>query len=221
MELNTGLETGMVSTGLVVMLGMAVWLFFRGDSNGEQSLFLKMMAPNDDELEKGLSVPPFLPSFNGGASNAFVHTHGHGFDVLNQTMRVIPFVHQKEASMESQGATTIDLQDRTHTVQIEPVRQSSGGHWQKSAGMFLGQRSLGGILVVDDDPDNRKLIRILLENFGYDVLEAEDGAQAINAVTSGENPMVVDTIITDLSMPKIDGFESHRLFPKRISLAFH
>ena len=52
MELNTGLETGVVAIGLVVMLGMAVWLFFRRDSNGEQSLFLTLMSPNDDELEK-------------------------------------------------------------------------------------------------------------------------------------------------------------------------
>ena len=80
--------------------------------------------------------------------------------------------------------------------------------------MFSGQRSLGGILVVDDDPSIRKLITIILENAGYDVLVAEDGEDAINLLRSGENPMVVDTIITDLSMPNIDGFEAIAYFQK-------
>jgi len=38
--------------------------------------------------------------------------------------------------------------------------------------MFSGQRLLEGILVVDDDPDIRKIIRIILEKSGYDVLES-------------------------------------------------
>lgn len=116
--------------------------------------------------------------------------------------------------MESQSVSSIELHDGKKTEPIEPYRGSSGQLWQKSAGMFSGQRSLGGILVVDDDPGIRKIIRIILEKSGYDVLEAEDGAQAINVLTSGENPMVVDTIITDLSMPKISGFDAIAYFRK-------
>ena len=80
--------------------------------------------------------------------------------------------------------------------------------------MFSGQRSLGGILVVDDDPAIRKLLVLILEKSGYDVLVAEDGEDAINLVRSGENPMVVDTIITDLSMPHIDGTDAIAYFQK-------
>ena len=40
--------------------------------------------------------------------------------------------------------------------------------------------------MVDDDPEIRKFIRIICGNSGYDVMEAEDGAQAIKALTSGE-----------------------------------
>ena len=50
MDMNSGLETEIVATGVVAMLGMAVWLFFRRETNGEKSLFSKMMAPNDDEI---------------------------------------------------------------------------------------------------------------------------------------------------------------------------
>ena len=40
------------------------------------------------------------------------------------------------------------------------------------------------------------------------MIEAEDGAAAINTLKSGENPIAVDTIICDLDMPKMGGIEA-------------
>ena len=71
--------------------------------------------------------------------------------------------------------------------------------------------------MVDDDPAIRKLIRLILEPSGYDILVAEDGKDAINVLRSGENPMVIDTIITDLNMPNIDGFEAIVYFQKEFA----
>ncbi len=156
----------------------------------------------------------FCPPLRGGASKTLVKHQGRGVEALNQRMSLIPFGQPKEVPMESQCASTIELQDRENTGQIEPFRASSGQLWQKSAAMFSGQNSLGGILVVDDDPDIRRIIRIILEKSGYDVLEAEDGAQAINVLDSGENPMVIDAIITDLSIPNINGVEPIAFFQK-------
>ncbi|GJL64165.1 MAG: hypothetical protein NPIRA04_28190 [Nitrospirales bacterium] len=51
LELSSALETEIVVAGLVAMLGMAVWLLFRDESNGEKSLFLKIMSPYDGENE--------------------------------------------------------------------------------------------------------------------------------------------------------------------------
>ena len=118
--------------------------------------------------------------------------------------------------MESQCASSSELYDgkKTEQIEIDPYRSPSGQQWPRSAGMFSGQRSLGGILVVDDDPAIRKLLVLLLEKSGYDVLVAEDGEDAINLVRSGENPLLVDTIITDLSMPHIDGFDAIAYFQK-------
>ncbi len=79
---------------------------------------------------------------------------------------------------------------------------------ERSAGMFSGQSSLGGVLVIDDEPDIRKVIRLTLEKTGYDVVEAEDGEQAIRVINEGEHPMVIDIIITDIRMPKINGLEA-------------
>jgi two-component system chemotaxis response regulator CheY len=127
------------------------------------------------------------------------------------------FVREKEVPMKSHSASTIELQEGETTGQVEAFGQSSGRVWNKSAEMISGQKSLGGILVVDDDPAIRRLIRFILENVGYDVLEAEDGQEAINVLNSGETPMVVDLIITDLNMPQVDGFEAIASFQKEYS----
>ena len=77
----------------------------------------------------------------------------------------------------------------------------------KSAGMFSGQNSEGLVLVVDDEPDVRKVVRMTLEKSGYHVLEAEDGEQAIEEIKKDENSMVLDVIITDIRMPNMNGID--------------
>ena len=71
---------------------------------------------------------------------------------------------------------------------------------------------LGRVLVVDDEADLRKSTRLILTKAGYDVVEAEDGEKAILAIRSGDNPLLVDTIICDLVMPKVNGMEAIAFF---------
>jgi len=77
----------------------------------------------------------------------------------------------------------------------------------KTAGMFSGRESEGLVLVVDDEPDVRKVVRMTLEKAGYDVLEAEDGAKAIEEVKKGENSLLLNLIITDIRMPNMNGID--------------
>jgi two-component system chemotaxis response regulator CheY len=79
---------------------------------------------------------------------------------------------------------------------------------QRTAGIFSGQTYQGGILVVDDEPDIRRVVRMALEKLNYYVIEAEDGQQAITLLNEGEHPMVIDVIITDIRMPNINGIET-------------
>ena len=60
------------------------------------------------------------------------------------------------------------------------------------------------ILVVDDEADIRKIVRLLLQKKGYSVIEASNGISAVEAVRS-EN---VDFIIMDIMMPKMSGIEA-------------
>src|SRR6185295_3944527 len=58
------------------------------------------------------------------------------------------------------------------------------------------------ILVVDDLPTNRKLLRAVLEEEGYAVSEAVDGVDALEALQRGR----IDAVISDILMPRMDGY---------------
>jgi two-component system OmpR family response regulator len=61
------------------------------------------------------------------------------------------------------------------------------------------------ILIVDDDPGIRTVVRLLLESRGYEVLDADSGASAV-AVIGGRPD--IDLIILDIMMPGMDGIEA-------------
>ena len=71
---------------------------------------------------------------------------------------------------------------------------------------------LGRVLVVDDEPSIRKLVNLTLTKAGYEVVEAQDGEQAIKVLNSDDNPLMVDTILCDIRMPKVNGIEAIAYF---------
>jgi len=59
------------------------------------------------------------------------------------------------------------------------------------------------ILVADDDPDIRDVLRLSLEEENYEVIEAKDGEEALKIITT--RPL--DLVLLDYKMPKLDGRE--------------
>ena len=57
------------------------------------------------------------------------------------------------------------------------------------------------ILVIEDFRDSREMLKLVLETFGYNVLTARNGDEAL--ATAASNP--VDLILTDLGLPGMDG----------------
>lgn len=59
------------------------------------------------------------------------------------------------------------------------------------------------LLAVDDSKTMREMVAFTLQEAGYNVLQAEDGKDALNVLSTNK----VDGIITDLNMPNMNGFD--------------
>src|SRR5882672_3741837 len=57
------------------------------------------------------------------------------------------------------------------------------------------------VLIVDDEPNLRKILSAQLSRDGYDVLTAEDGEEGLQLLREHH----IDLVVTDLKMPKVDG----------------
>jgi DNA-binding NtrC family response regulator len=60
------------------------------------------------------------------------------------------------------------------------------------------------VLIVDDDPVQRRLIENMVSRFGYDALVAEGGDAAVAILTGPDGP-AIDVVVLDLVMPDLDG----------------
>ena len=62
------------------------------------------------------------------------------------------------------------------------------------------------VLVVDDDADIRVFLKINFESWGFEVVTAEDGAEAAASAADID----ADLILLDMNMPSVSGFEAAR-----------
>jgi len=62
------------------------------------------------------------------------------------------------------------------------------------------------ILAIEDHEENRRILRLLLQSAGFEMIEAGDGAAGV-AVAAAEKP---DLILMDIQLPVLDGYEATR-----------
>jgi two-component system cell cycle response regulator DivK len=62
------------------------------------------------------------------------------------------------------------------------------------------------ILVVEDEEDNRRIMRDLLTSVGYEIIEAGTGEEGVDAAATH----VPDLILMDIQLPGLDGYEATR-----------
>lgn len=79
--------------------------------------------------------------------------------------------------------------------------------------LFMAKR----ILVVDDSAAIRQSITYVLQQGGYEVIEAKDGQDGLDTLTTIEPP---DLIITDVNMPNLDGIGFIRRIREQIKFKF-
>ena len=63
------------------------------------------------------------------------------------------------------------------------------------------------ILIVEDYAVNRSFVKFLLEDYGYEVLEAENGQKAVDSVKQ----QMPDLILMDIAMPDMDGLTAIKI----------
>ena len=93
----------------------------------------------------------------------------------------------------------VRLEQALDAVRTEQLRSPSETLWV-SGSIHVSMQS---ILVVDDNPDHRKMLRSRLESGGYSVVEANSGKEALAAIEKTRFALM----ILDLSMPDMDGFD--------------
>ena len=117
------------------------------------------------------------------------------------------------ASQEESWDKTVSLEAN---IQKMPDRTAAAGQPASPfEGTFVAEAEIHQfpyrVLVVDDEPSMREVTRAVLESEGYEVLTVAGGLDGLNAL-SGALP---DVIISDLSMPRMSGFEFLAIVRKR------
>jgi len=79
------------------------------------------------------------------------------------------------------------------------------------------------VVIAEDDPEHRSYLAGVIAGWGHEVLQAADGREAMELVSGS----TVDVLLTDLMMPRVDGFEllrtlgaEHKLPPAIVMTAF-
>jgi PAS domain S-box-containing protein len=127
----------------------------------------------------GLAIAKQLVDLHGG--NIYVKSPGEGRGASFMVHLPLSVVH-------------------AHAVEGERLHPRSAGVTTDCAPMYLAGIK---VLVVDDEPDARELIKRVLENCQAQVLTAASAAEAIELLEK-ENPNV---LVSDIGMPNVDGYE--------------
>ena len=97
----------------------------------------------------------------------------------------------------------------SHNGESEPVQRAQGSDSTtlERTGA-IGRTRRGRILIVEDEEQVRKPIRLNLVKAGYDVIEVGNGAEAIDLLKTEGKAGMVDTILCDIRMPAVTGVEA-------------
>jgi PAS domain S-box-containing protein len=105
---------------------------------------------------------------------------------------------------QSNGAITVDSKighGTTFRVYFPAIAEAAEPAAQ--ATRHVAPRGAGTVLLVEDDPQLRTVLRRYLSMWGYQLLEASNGAVALELARRHEGP--IDLLLTDLVMPEMDG----------------
>ncbi|HEY5658252.1 MAG TPA: ATP-binding protein [Myxococcota bacterium] len=152
-----------------------------------------------------------------------VSDSGHGMDEETRAQIFDPFFTTKEPGKGtglglSIAYSVVEQAGGAIRVEGEPTKGTTFELWLPSAEGLAAyevaeegsveELGSGRVLLVEDEPALRRLARRILENAGYEVMEAADGAEALEAAAACQDR--IDALVTDVVMPRLGGFELGR-----------
>jgi len=102
--------------------------------------------------------------------------------------------------------------EQPQSISREPGEgRSDASRNEKGSDVDRVSRQLEGlsVLLVEDGPDNQRLIKFLLEKQGASVVVADDGLRAVEFIERADRAQV-DLILMDMQMPQMDGYTATR-----------
>jgi type IV pilus assembly protein PilB len=112
-----------------------------------------------------------------------------------------PNMRDHAMRLVADGVTSIDEVNRVLAEDVDDAQATN--------------RTRSRVLITDDEPITRMLVKLLLERENFEVLEASNGKQAVDIATR-ERP---DLMIIDLNMPEMDGYEAIARLRRDITMA--
>ena len=155
-----------------------------------------------------------------GSFHLSVRDTGPGISAADQAKLFQEFQQADNAITRKKGGTGLGL-----AISKRIIEMHGGKIWLEFTGrsgldVFLygpGSRRTAGtdgmskrILVVEDQEDNRQIIRDMLSATDYEIVEAESGEEALEAVAK-QRP---NLILMDIQLPWMDGYEATRMLNK-------
>ncbi|ESA34926.1 signal transduction histidine kinase [Leptolyngbya sp. Heron Island J] len=137
------------------------------------------------QIENVISLPP---GFNG----CTILEDGHVVP-LADAVKLLEWVERDETEQD-------DNNSRPHW---QNLLQSGLGETEPPQPLALPQVQQINILVIDDSINMRRLLRTTLEQAGYSVEQGKDGQDAVDQLSRG---LIVDAIVCDIEMPRLDGY---------------
>ena len=132
-------------------------------------------------------------------------------DSESQEDSVMPVAAVATATAATAAASVEDASIEAEIVdEVEQLQAEVSEAVKPPAQPETKKRGKATILVVDDSPTVRKLITITLESAGYRVVTAQDGVEATKELINLTPAM----ILTDINMPRMDGYKLCKLVKK-------
>jgi PAS domain S-box-containing protein len=186
-------------------------LDFNPDINDENETTLVMHKVRFQVEDTGIGISLeqlekiFLPFEQAGNTKANSEGTGLGLAISQKIVGVMGSTIQVSSKAEKGSTFVVDLNLKAATEKMDWSEINEKLTQRKILG-FKGESRT--ILLVDDKWENRTILVKLLQEIGFEIMEASNGQEALDLATC-KKP---DLIITDLVMPVMDGFEMIRQF---------